>query len=278
MKRILLIVVCLIFSASAFGQAQITTKREKISDFTSKITKVVLTGNEFQDIALREAVKNSWTISPFEFCTVSEFNNLKTNENYYFLVLSPTINRGEERPGISVFTVVKGQEGAKTLNDMLEVATFPACAANNPTGKQLMGMPAILDIMQEFINRSMLSSFVGIRSVVRGLGKTKGYTILIDKSDIASSVSESFINSLDKTNIEIAKDSKIQKVWMKGAEKTAIAYSITPESPSKGSVCYTLVFDASTHELYYYRKHSYKKEERGGFLKCDLRKIRSRKR
>ncbi len=49
MKRFITIILFCIISVSAFAQAQIITKREKVKDFPTRITKVVLTGNEFKD-------------------------------------------------------------------------------------------------------------------------------------------------------------------------------------------------------------------------------------
>ena len=72
----------------AGAQAQITTKKVKISDFTQKVTKVVLSGNELIDIALQDEVTARWRISPYEFCTLEEFDRIKTNGDYYFLLVT----------------------------------------------------------------------------------------------------------------------------------------------------------------------------------------------
>lgn len=45
-NRLLAILAALTITTSAFAQAQITTKKEKVSDFTLKTMKVVLSGND----------------------------------------------------------------------------------------------------------------------------------------------------------------------------------------------------------------------------------------
>ena len=61
MKRFLTLLAALIIPLAALAQAQITTKKIKISDFPEKTTKVVLTGN-----ALYDAAPRPWTpASPF---------------------------------------------------------------------------------------------------------------------------------------------------------------------------------------------------------------------
>jgi hypothetical protein len=58
----------------------------KISDFPQKVTKVVLHGNEFYDAILKEEIALRWRVSPYEFCTMEEFEALKTDSRYYFLI------------------------------------------------------------------------------------------------------------------------------------------------------------------------------------------------
>ena len=55
-KILVLAIAGTLVTTEIFGQVQITTRREKLKDFTSKITKVVLTGDDFMDEALKESV------------------------------------------------------------------------------------------------------------------------------------------------------------------------------------------------------------------------------
>ena len=86
MKKLLIILAAALMPIIAGAQAQITTKKVKISDFTQKITKVVLTGNDFYDLALQDEVKARWRVSPYEFCTWEEFMNDRNSSDYYFLI------------------------------------------------------------------------------------------------------------------------------------------------------------------------------------------------
>ena len=65
MKKLLIILAVALIPVIAGAQAQIHTKKVKISDFTEKITKVVLTGNDFYDLSLQEEVKARWRVSPY---------------------------------------------------------------------------------------------------------------------------------------------------------------------------------------------------------------------
>ena len=86
MKRLFILIAAVIVPMLAAAQAQINTKKVKIADFTEKTTKIVLTGNDFYDLKLRKEITAGWTLSPYEFCTLEEFNFLSTSDNYYFLL------------------------------------------------------------------------------------------------------------------------------------------------------------------------------------------------
>ncbi|MBQ5410254.1 MAG: hypothetical protein IIU20_00600, partial [Bacteroidales bacterium] len=108
MKRLSFIlsvmVLGLLTALDAAGQAQVYTRKEKLKDFTAKTTKVVLSGEEFLDEALKESVASTWTLSPYEFCTNEEFQKLKTSDNFYFLIVASSRQKKEEEPGLDMLT------------------------------------------------------------------------------------------------------------------------------------------------------------------------------
>ena len=54
MRKIILTLAMLAICTAASAQAQITTKKEKVSDFMVRTMKVALTGNDFIDIPFKE--------------------------------------------------------------------------------------------------------------------------------------------------------------------------------------------------------------------------------
>ena len=108
MKRLFIIIIGIIIPVLASAQAQIDTKKVKISDFTQKVTKVVLHGNDFYDAILKEEIALRWRVSPYEFCTLEEFEDLKTDSRYYFLITTLGQFRKETAPGLQFLSLVKG--------------------------------------------------------------------------------------------------------------------------------------------------------------------------
>ena len=159
MKKFIIFVLSLIVPAAAYSQAQIDTKKVKIADFTQKTTKVVLTGNMLHDASLKNQISARWNISPFEFCTLSEYETIKTDSNYYFLVTTDGQFKKETEANLKFITLVKG--GQESLNEMIEVISFPFACANEPSGREYIFLPTILDMIQIHATKSMENDILG---------------------------------------------------------------------------------------------------------------------
>ena len=149
MKRVIIFIISLILPLAAGAQAQINTKKVKISDFTQKITKVVLNGNAFYDTTMKDEIAARWRISPYEFCTLEEFETLKDDDRYYFLMSTFGQFKKETAPGLQFLTLVKGGQGASEgIGEMLEVVSLPFASAEYPSGREFVFLPAFIDIIQ----------------------------------------------------------------------------------------------------------------------------------
>jgi len=260
-----------------FGQAQITTRREKIKDFTSKTTKVVMSGDEILDEALREAVTTSWSLSPYEFCSKDEFNALKTNAGHYFLLVVKGQEKKEYEPGIDLLTLVKGgPEAAKGINEMLEVVSFPLRSAQLPSGRELAVLPAIIKVMQgltKTMTSSEMKAYSSLNSYNKNLEKIKNRQLYIPAEDIAPQVDGKTLGKLDQ-DIFITDEDEVDDILARGAYNAVVSFVVAPADPVDGSVCYKMLFTADTQELLYFKKHRIGSRRGRGFLPDDLKEIK----
>ncbi|MBR1574411.1 MAG: hypothetical protein IJ652_06145 [Bacteroidales bacterium] len=269
MRRWLTLVVMWMVSVCAFAQVgqRITTRSEKLADFPLKVTKVVLSGNPFQDIALKEAVRNAWTLSPYEFCTAEEFQRLKGSDRYYFMLRT----ENERQRGISFLTLVKG--GADKVEDMLEVFTMPVGAAGATQGSEEMFLTALVSVMQEHAERALSSSIVSLGSVSGGIARLSKMKLYFSEKDLCPQIGDSFKATRFGRDMYIVDEYGAEDIILSGAYDTAVSYVIAPVSPQKGDWCYKMLLDARTHELLYYTKHRITASRGAGFLKSDIRKL-----
>lgn len=279
-KRFLIMVAAAIIPIAMSAQAQITTKKMKLEDFPEKTTKVVLSGNIFLDGELEEAVKNNWTLSPYEFCTQEEFEKLKGSEDYYFLMTVKGQFRKEAEPGIEMLSIVKGGKGAdKNINKMLEVVTVPLRSSEYPSGREMVFLPALIDIMQAHVVASMdkdLNAYGGLGNYCLNIAEAKGMDIVFSEDDIAENVNEGVMANIFKDKARAVSEEEADALMEERTDDTIVSYVVAPYDPQPGSFCYKLMICARTHKLYYFRKHKITESTGAGFLTEDLRRICAR--
>lgn len=277
MKKLIILFAALIMPLMAGAQAQITTKKVKLEDFTQKITKIVLNGNPFYDTSLKEEIAARWRISPYEFCTLEEFDKLKGNDRYYFLMLIQGQFRKETAPGLQFLSLVKGGQGAdKGIDEMLEVVSLPFASAEYPTGRELVFLPALLDIIQNYTLQAMendFNAYGGLSNTVQKLSKSPGMTIVFSEDDLNSMVSKAVTDQLFDRTMILTDEDDADSYMLDNVSGTLVSYVVVPTEPMKGSYCYKMLIDAQTHELYYYRKHKISAKAGAGFLPEDIEKI-----
>lgn len=281
MKRLSFIlsvmVLGLLTALDAAGQAQVYTRKEKLKDFTAKTTKVVLSGEEFLDEALKESVASTWTLSPYEFCTNEEFQKLKTSDNFYFLIVASSRQKKEEEPGLDMLTLVKGGEGAsKSIDGMLEVVSFPFRAARFPSGREFTLLPAFLQIIQNHVSTLADTEMKAYSNLsAKDTKKLKTKRIYFWEEDLSKQVGSHVRESLDEDIIIEEDDEDVDKVFDAGEVNTVVSYVVAPDVPVDGSVCYKMLIGSDTLELYYFKKHKITSKNGKGFLASDLKAIKS---
>ncbi len=277
MRKAIIFIISILLPLVASAQAQINTKKVKISDFTQKVTKVVLNGNDFFDITFQEEISAGWRISPYEFCTLEEFEELKGNENYYFLMTTYGQFRKETAPGLQFLTLVKGGKGAdKGIGNMLEIVSLPFASAEYPSGRELVFLPAFLDIIQNHTLASMendINGYGGLASNNISLGKADDLDIILSEDDLSGEVTQEQLDKMEEKGIILTDEDDADQYMTDSVPGTLVSYVAIPSEPVAGSFCYKMLIDTQTHKLYYFKRHRIGKKAGEGFLPEDIDRI-----
>ena len=215
MKKYLLIILMLLCQCAAFGQGRVYTKKARLEDFPSRTTRVVLTGQEVFDAILKEEISSRWMISPYEFCTVSDYTRERYTDLYYFI-------RFTFDGDFTYMTLSKGgdPDAENQLKQGFDAVSIPIAPAEMSGGDELLYLPAYIDIMQTFISKAMESDRVAYRGLKALTSKIIG-PVYSDPAAAAAAFNnaEKFAN----VKVEIGSSSSNRK--------------------------YELVFTTDTHEL-----------------------------
>ena len=273
MKRLIPIISLLLVSAAAFAQGRVTTRKHLFADFTDKITKVVMSGNEILDGALRQEVVDLWTASPFEFCPMAEYETLKKSDTYYFLVMTAGQAKGEEAPMVRFLTLEKG--GADKGDNVAlrtEVVSLPLCPVNGGEGRELVFLPALVKGVQDFALQAMESEKVAYTGITwfNGNFDRKGATkrIYLAREDVSESVAPKDLDKYLDEDILLCDEDEADKAYTGKTYNALVSYTV-----SAGTWSFKMLIDAGTDTIFYIRKHKVNARNAAGFLADDLKRI-----
>ena len=279
MKKIATLLLTLLIGLPLFAQGQVSTRKHRLADFTDKMTQVVLTGDEVLNAALRKEVPYIWTSSTFEFCSLEQFEKLKTQDKYYFLIPVESVFKGEEEPGIRFLTLVKGGPDAKDgISAMHEVVSLPVAAAMGTTDRDLVYLGGIIQAIQEYTLAAMESESAAYKMSEWFNGRFKksidGKKAYIAEEDLSSEVTGKALAKLENNlSLHIVPSSESDWQYVHQSDDTVVGYVIAPIFPVKGSVCYKLLFEADTHRLCYLERHKISEKKGEGFLASELKPL-----
>lgn len=278
--RLAIVSLLLLLAApyATFAQAKINTKKVRIADLSTRTTKVVLAGNDMRDEALKSEVSARWRISPYEFCSAEEYNSIKESTDYYFLLFA----RSEEKKykGILTLTLMKGGKyGAQDPQKRpVEVASLPFCSTEFPSGREMTMLPALIDIIQDYASKAMMSDkagYSGFDIYSRNISKAGHKRIYFSGEDLVPGIEGPFSKAHFDEDMVIAPEEEADSVFNAGTYNTLVSYVVAPFDPINGSPCYKMLIDAQTHELYYFKLHRIKSGRWSGFLPKDIKVISS---
>lgn len=277
MKKVFAIIAVLLLPFTGWSQAQINTKKVKISDFTKKTTKIVLTGNMFFDASLKDDVQAMWRTTPYEFCTMAEFNTLKGNDNYYFLIPTKGQFKNESEPGLMFLSLLKGgKNAANGIDEMLEIVSLPISSADDPSGRELVFLPAFLHIIQNYALDSMdkdINAYTGLANYTMNIVKAADMRLIFAEEDLSSEINEQVRKTWFNDDVLVLEADDADEYLTPDTENTLISYVAVPTEAAPGSYCYKMLIDPQTNKLYYYRKHKISKKVGAGFLAEDIKRI-----
>lgn len=254
------------------AQQTVFTKKARLADFTTKTTKVVLSGNEILDAALKEEVMSAWRLSPYEFCSAEEFNTLKTSSKYFFLHLGIS----DANPGLAVLTIIKGGKADDSVDAYYEVMQMPFADAQTASGKGFIYMGAYLDIIQRYLEDAINSDLTGYKGLEVYNKKPKSYSdkeIYIAREDLGRTVNDALIEKVFGDNLHLCSADEVDSIFLEGRPDAVVGVLLVPNRPVKGSFCYKMLITADSHELLMFEKKKCDLYAYRGFQDTDIKEI-----
>ncbi len=273
-KYLLAALTILLFCEDLSAQFKVYTRKTRLADFPAKTTMIVLTGDEILDIALRSEIKSRWRISPYDFCEESQMDAIKSNPSFYILYLS------EEKSGVIFLNLEKcgDKKGISSLESRMDVIKVPFCPKDFSSGREVLYVSAMIDVMQHYVEGSLLHSQGAYKNLEQSripLAKERRKALYINRDDL-SGIITSRDSIISPGNGLVFTDSyTADSLFTSGSQNALIGFCISSSAPGPKAESYQIIVTADRHELLYYKKNRYGKEADRGFTLKSLAVIQA---
>ncbi|MBE0673307.1 MAG: hypothetical protein IH591_01475 [Bacteroidales bacterium] len=280
MKKIVFLFLLMFSGILISAQAPFPTAEEGKLLMSSK-TCVVLENSPFSGFnpAIREAVTAYWTITPFEFIDINEFNARRQDPAYSFLVL--TENDYEKDKSGSTFAFINLLLGKKVRNleELPEFCAIPLDFAGEDAEEEYgYKMGLIIRFIQEHsalvVNSPKTPGIRYLKYYNQYVPEIAGKTILAREEDMEESISgEEAISAIYSSGFRLVSEEEIIKAVAEKRPNTLILHKVGPPDELTGAYVFKMLIGTDNARMYYFNTHKIDQRNPNGFLPADLRRI-----
>lgn len=280
MKRVILVVLSALIALTAPAQAKLQTKKYIVSDFPQKTMKVIMTGDEMTDAALRSSMEEIWHLGSYEFCDMADFEASRQSDDFYFLLLTTVKDNNEESEGIKFFNIYKGKKNSGTGTEGLyKVTGIPYCPGSGCKGNEVAFLPPIIQSLHFNVERIIKRTF-NVGTVVSPNDKDSkdkwASDLLVDKSDLGFELGFSMNSIYEHDGIYCVEAEQIATALSERQDKLVCLRVESSDAQKKGTA-YTMVFDAASYDMLYIKSHNISPVKGQGIQQDEIRTFMSRK-
>ena len=187
------------------------------------------------------------------------------------------MNHKQEMKDLALYFIrmvdINGVSSLSLFKEGLEVINLPYCTAGDPSGREILYMPAFIDILQTYVMDSInsdMTGYLGLKDYSKNMIRSGGMRVYISRDDLATS----FNTKWEGKDIFVADEDDVDDMFLEEREKTLVSYSVKPARGSKKGKCYVFLIDAQSHKLYFYTSHKVSGSS-SGFTSADMNLIYS---
>jgi hypothetical protein len=279
MKTFTFAVVMLFSTFLLSGQAPFPSKDE-IKQFNSSTTCIVLEDNLFSSYNsfIKEAVKAFWTITPFEFIEVSDFNIKRLKPEYSFIVLTETnFDRDKSNSVFNFINLLQGKDVNK-LGEMPEICAVPLSFAGEDDLEYSYKLGAILSFMQKHAQMISEDPSLTGRKYLKYYNmytpEVQNKTILVKKEDLVPQIATiDKVKEIYSHDIKIVDEADIVEAIKNKTPNTLILHKVGPGPKRTSGYCFKMLIGTDDSNMYYYNQHKIDKRDPDGLLPADLKRL-----
>lgn len=280
LRNLLPVLLPLLISVTASSQERPWPTPDDAARFLKSVTCVVKESDPFSfyNAEIKDAVDRYWKVTPVKYITGEEFNVMRNDPSYSFLVLTMT-NFSNDKSG-SVYDFLNLLQGADVdeLDQLPEFCAIPLCFSGAPEEEYSYKLGLIIRFMEYHAELVMKNpSTTALRYLKyynKNVPEIRNKTILVREQDLAPEVNtpERIAVHYPYT-VRIVDEEEIMRAIEEKEKDVLIVHKVGPEGVKQTGTCMKTLIGTDDAVMYYYDSHMVDSRNASGLLISDFKRL-----
>jgi hypothetical protein len=280
MKKTALFALLVMSAVVAGAQQRPYPTVDDARKFMGSTTCVVVedTPFSFYNQEIKDAADKYWKVTPLRYISTAEFNVMRTDPSYSFIVLTIT-NFSNDKSG-SAYDFLNLLLGADVdgLDELPEFCAIPLSFAGAPEEEYSYKLGLIIRFMQYHADLVMknptTTALRYLKYYNRNVPEISGKTILVREDDLAPE-----INTVEKIGkyypymVRIVDEEEIIRAIENKDKDVLIVHKVGPDGVKQTGTCMKMLIGTDDAIMYYYDSHLVDSKNANGLLISDLKRL-----
>jgi hypothetical protein len=281
MRRYLFIAAAIILSLqTVLGQQDYVPSRDDISAFYNTKTLVVLQDNpllEYNQV-IKDVMKQEWTITPYEFITMAEFEQLRMDPKYSFLYMTQVMFDNDKTDAKYRFIHLSLGGDYARMNQMPDIASVPLAYYNVDEDNYIYKLALLVRFIQNHAllirdHPEIVSANV-FKHYNDNMKDIKTKTLYLLEEELSNEVnSAARIKKIYPYKFKIVTKEDITEAIKNRDTNIVFLHKVGPGESKMDARCYKVIVGAADANFYYFDYHRISDKKPDGLLAEDFKRM-----
>jgi hypothetical protein len=279
MRKLISLLSAVVMVIPMFSQEYLPT-REDLEKFFHTKTLVVLDRNPLNtyDWEIQEAMENEWTITEFDFIKYEEFEEMRKNPDYSFLMLVNVTFEKDKLHAVYKFLNLSLGGNYYDMISMPDLVSVPVAYRNVEEDSYNYKLGILVRFIQNHIKliyehpELVSSNIFKHYNDNKGDVKQKNLYLIADELD-KSVNSPARISKIYPHKFTMVTREDIKNAIANRDDQVVFLHKVGPEGTRLNARCYKILVGAGDANFYYFDWHMISDKKPDSFLVNDFKKI-----
>ncbi len=281
MRKGVLFFVVVMFGYLVKAQEHIPTKAD-YDAFKSTKTMVVMDVNPMSDFnfKIKDVMNGHWSLTEFEFITEQEFENMKGDPAYSFLVTTVvTFDKDKTKARYKFLSLLLGED-EREIRDMPDLCSVPLSYLRVDDDSYSYKLDAFVSFIQNHVklmteNPNLIKANV-FKYYNKNIKSLKNKTLLLVADDLEPTINtQKKIQKVYPHDVKIVTREEVMEAIERKDPDVVFLHKVGPEGTKYKARCYKILLGAADSQFYYFDYHMVSSKKRDYLLEKDLKKMAS---